>query len=100
MTVATVLEIGGGIGVIGVELLRQGASRAVLADASPANLEVAREEASNADLLDRWEIVAADFVRRADSVDDADIVTLDRSCAAIAPWTACVSSQRGWPMRP
>lgn len=77
-TGATVLDIGGGIGVIDQELLRRGSSRAVLVDASPAYLEVAREEASDAGLLDRLEIVAGDFVRRAGSVDDADIVTLDR----------------------
>jgi SAM-dependent methyltransferase len=75
---ATVLDIGGGIGVIDQELLRRGASRAVLIDASPAYLAAAREEASGAGLLDRWEIVAGDFVRHADSIDDADIVTLDR----------------------
>jgi magnesium-protoporphyrin O-methyltransferase len=75
---ATVLDIGGGIGVIDQELLRRGASGAVLVDASPAYLEAAREEAADAGLLDRWEIVAGDFVRRAESVDDADIVTLDR----------------------
>ncbi len=75
---ATVLDIGGGIGVIDQELLRRGASRAVLVDASPAYLEAAREEASDAGLLDRWEIMAGDFVRHAGSVDDADIVTLDR----------------------
>jgi SAM-dependent methyltransferase len=77
-TGATVLDVGGGIGVIDQELLRRGASRAVLIDASPAYLEAAREEALDAGLLDRWEIVAGDFVRRADDMDDADIVTLDR----------------------
>ena len=75
---ATVLDIGGGIGGIDQELLRRGASQAVLVDASPAYLEAAREEATNAGLLDRLEIVAGDFVRRAGSVADADIVTLDR----------------------
>jgi SAM-dependent methyltransferase len=77
-TGATVLDVGGGIGVIDQELIRLGASRAVLIDASPAYLEAAREEALDAGLLDRWQIVAGDFVRRADDMDDADIVTLDR----------------------
>ena len=75
---ATLLDIGGGIGVIDLELLRRGASQAVLVDASPAYLAAAREEASDAGLLDRWQIVAGDFVRHADSVATADIVTLDR----------------------
>jgi SAM-dependent methyltransferase len=75
---ATVLDVGGGIGVIDHELLRAGAGHAVLADASPAYLQVARQEARQANLLDRLEFVDGDFVVRASEIDAADIVTLDR----------------------
>jgi SAM-dependent methyltransferase len=75
---ATVLDIGGGIGVIDQELLQTGASRAVLVDASPAYLEVARAEAKRADLADRLDLVEGDFVRRAEETGNADIVTLHR----------------------
>ena len=75
---ATVLDVGGGIGVIDHELLKTRASTAVLVEASSAYLEVAREEARAADLLGRIEIVAGDFVQRADDIEAADIVTLDR----------------------
>jgi len=75
---STVLDVGGGIGVIDHELLRAGAGHAVLAEASPAYLAVARQEARRANLLDRLEFVEGDFVRRASEVDVADIVTLDR----------------------
>src|SRR5687768_17560447 len=75
---ATVLDVGGGIGVIDHELLAAGAGRAVLVEATPAYLEAARAEAAEADLLDRMEIVAGDFVRRAGEIEEADIVTLDR----------------------
>ena len=75
---ATVLDIGGGIGIIDRELLRAGAGRAVLVDASPAYLAVARNEARLASQLDRIEFVDGDFVRRASAIDPADIVTLDR----------------------
>jgi magnesium-protoporphyrin O-methyltransferase len=75
---ATVLDVGGGIGVIDHELLAAGARRAVLVEATPAYLEAARAEAEEAGLLDRMEIVAGDFVRRADDIGEADIVTLDR----------------------
>jgi magnesium-protoporphyrin O-methyltransferase len=75
---ATVLDVGGGIGVVDHELLRTGAGHAVLAEASPAYLEVAREEARRANLLDRLEFVDGDFVHRASEIDVADIVTLDR----------------------
>lgn len=75
---ATILDIGGGIGVIDLELLREGAGHAVLVDASEASLKVAREEARRANVLDRIEFVAGDFVREAANIDSADIVTLHR----------------------
>ncbi len=77
-TGSTILDVGGGIGVIDQELLRAGAGHAVLADASPSYLDVARQEARRLNLLDRIEFVDGDFVRRAGSLDAADIVTLDR----------------------
>jgi len=74
----TLLDIGGGIGVIDRELLRSGVGHAVLVDASRAYLDVARQEARTANLMDRFEIVDGDFVERAAEIDRADIVTLDR----------------------
>ena len=74
----SLLDIGGGVGIIDHELLRAGAGHAVLVDGSAAYLKVAREEASRAGLLDRIEFVQGDFVRRAAGIDEADIVTLDR----------------------
>ena len=62
---ASLLDVGGGIGVIDHELLRSGARSAVLVEASSAYLDAAREEAQEADLLDRLTIVEGDFVRRA-----------------------------------
>jgi magnesium-protoporphyrin O-methyltransferase len=77
-TGASVLDIGGGIGIVDVELLRAGAGHAVLVDASTAYLDVARQQARQAGVLDRIEFVEGDFVRRADAIERADIVTLDR----------------------
>jgi len=74
----TILDVGGGIGVIDQELLRAGAGHAVLVDAAPAYLDMARHEARRANILDRIELVEGDFVRRAGEIDAADIVTLDR----------------------
>jgi magnesium-protoporphyrin O-methyltransferase len=74
----SLLDIGGGIGIVDVELLRTGTGHAVLVDASTAYLEVARQQARRAGLLDRIEFVEGDFVRRADGIERADIVTLDR----------------------
>jgi SAM-dependent methyltransferase len=88
---ASVLDIGGGIGVIPQELLRAGAGRAVLVDASSAYLDVARNEARTSNLLDRVEFIEGDFVRRAASIDAADIVTLDRVVCCYPDAEALVS---------
>src|SRR3954451_18403981 len=74
----TIVDIGAGIGIIDRELLRDGAAHAVLVDGSRAYLDVARDVAREANLLDRVEIVEGAFTTRADEVDPADIVTLDR----------------------
>jgi SAM-dependent methyltransferase len=93
---ATVLDIGGGIGVIDHELLKTVASRAVLVEASPAFVTAAREEARVAGIEDRLEVVAADFARHAGEVAPADIVTLDRvvCCYPDAPALVSASVQR------
>ena len=75
---SSLLDIGGGIGVIDHELLRLGAGHAVLVDASGPAVEMARREARRRGTLDRLEFVDGDFVSRASDVDVADIVTLDR----------------------
>lgn len=77
-TGSTVLDIGAGVGIIDRSLLAAGAGRAVLVDASPAYLHVAREEGRIAGMLDRMEFVQGDFVREAAAIDRADLVTLDR----------------------
>ncbi len=110
---ATVLDIGGGIGVIGQELLRAGAGHVVHVEASEAYLEVARQEARRSNLLDRIEFVEGDFVRRAGALDKADIVTLDRVVCCYPDAEALVSlsvgrarrlfglvlPRDGWPIR-
>ena len=75
---STFIDIGGGVGAIQHELMRRGAARGTSADASPAYLAAARTEAEVRGYADRMEYVEGDFVREADKVDAADIVTLDR----------------------
>ena len=75
---ATVLDIGGGIGVVGQELLALGASAAMLVDASVASIEAAHEVAAERGTADRLTTIRADFVLHADSLESADIVVLDR----------------------
>lgn len=75
---STLLDIGGGIGIIDHELLDGGAGHAVLVDASAPAVQAAREEATRRGVLDRLDLVDGDFVSRAPTIEPADIVTLDR----------------------
>ncbi len=74
----TLLDIGGGIGLIQHELLRAGATGATSIEASAAYLQVARQEAARNGLERRITYVHGDFVGLADRIPHADIVTLDR----------------------
>lgn len=75
---ATLLDIGGGVGAIQLELLSAGAARATGADAATDYLEAARQEAERQGHADRIAFHHGDFVAIADQLEAADIVTLDR----------------------
>lgn len=75
---ASVLDIGGGIGAIQLELLAAGAGRAQAVDASEAYVETARAEAERRGYGDRTSGQVGDFVQLATSIEPADVVTLDR----------------------
>jgi len=92
---SSVLDVGGGIGIVDLELLHAGAGHATLVDASTAYLAVARDEARRAGVLDRIEFVEGDFVRRASSIDRADVVTLDRVICCYPDMEALVAESAG-----
>lgn len=74
----TLLDIGGGLGVIQLELLKGGAAAATSVEISSAYLEAARQEAARQGLSERIAWEHGDFVALAEDVPVADIVTLDR----------------------
>lgn len=74
----TLLDIGGGIGAIQLELLRAGAASATDVDASTGYLAVARAEAEREQLAGRIAYHHGNFVDLAAEVDPAGVVTLDR----------------------
>ena len=74
----TLLDIGGGVGGIQLELLRRGVQRATSVDASTGFIEAAREEAGRAGLADRIDHHHGDFLDVAEGISAADVVTLDR----------------------
>jgi SAM-dependent methyltransferase len=73
---ASLLDIGGGVGVIHHELLGAGASRAVHIDASLSYIRAAREEAERRGHANAVEFMHGDFVEMAPQ--PADVVTLDK----------------------
>ena len=75
---ASVLEVGGGIGALQVELLKAGAARAVNVELSPGYEEVAARLAHDEGIEERVERRLADFVAAGDSVEPADVVVLNR----------------------
>lgn len=74
----TLLDIGGGIGAIALELFKRGATIATEVDASPAYLTVAKAEATRQGVGERISTREGDFVALANETPTADIVTLDR----------------------
>jgi hypothetical protein len=74
----TLLDIGGGIGVIGLELLKDGVTAATEIEASPAYAAAARSEVRREGAAERVVVREGDFVALAEEVPEAGIVTLDR----------------------
>jgi magnesium-protoporphyrin O-methyltransferase len=75
---ATVLDVGGGVGVVHHELLDAGAATAVHVDAASAYVEVARRESERRGHAGAVRFLSGDFVKIAYATPDADVVTLDR----------------------
>jgi hypothetical protein len=74
----TLLDIGGGVGAIQHELLKNGARSAIAIDASSAYLYTASQEAERQGHADRIAYHQGDFVALAPQLPQADIVTLEK----------------------
>jgi magnesium-protoporphyrin O-methyltransferase len=83
---ATVLDIGGGVGMIGYELLDAGAASVTNVEASAAYLAAAREESARRGLAGRATLRLGDFTDLVGSTPPADIVTLDRVLNVYPDW--------------
>ena len=78
LTGATVLEIGGGVGEIGIELLRHGAAAVTSLELSSAYDEEAERLATEAGVSDRVRRRIVDIAASPAEVDAADLVVLHR----------------------
>jgi magnesium-protoporphyrin O-methyltransferase len=72
------LDVGGGIGVIAVELVTAGLASITFADASAGYLEAARRHLASRGASRAAQFFLGDFAATADTLPDADVVTLDR----------------------
>ena len=74
----SVLEVGGGVGEIHLELLRGGAARALNVELATQYETVASELIRDRSLGDRVERRLGDFVREAGAIPAADVVVMNR----------------------
>ena len=87
---ATLIDIGGGVGVVGAELLAAGGIALTDVDASAPYLAAARSEIERRGFGDRATFRHGDFVELADAVPPADVVTLDRVVCCYDDWESLV----------
>jgi 2-polyprenyl-3-methyl-5-hydroxy-6-metoxy-1,4-benzoquinol methylase len=87
----TLLDIGGGVGVVQHELLKGGARSAIAIEASSAYLQAARQEAERMGYADRMSYHQGDFVEIAPQLPHADIVTLEKVICCYPDMYALVS---------
>jgi magnesium-protoporphyrin O-methyltransferase len=87
----SLLDIGGGIGMIQDALLHDGVRSATVVDASAPYLAAAEQLALERGYRDRLQFVFGDFVANAASLPPADTVTLDRVICCYPDMTALVS---------
>ena len=89
---ASVLEIGGGVGAIEVELLRAGAARAVDVELSPYYEETARELWDEAGVADRAEYVVANVAADGKEIGPVDVVVMHRVVCCYPDYDALVGA--------
>lgn len=88
----TLLDIGGGVGVIHHELLADTARTATHVDASEAYIREARQEAARRGHTQHVKFIHADFVDIASDLQESDIVTLDRVVCCYPDFRALLQS--------
>lgn len=87
----TLLDIGGGVGAISMELLKSGVSAATQVDASPAYVAASTEEATREGVSERFAARQGDFVALAPETPQVGIVTLDKVICCYPDMRALVS---------
>ena len=89
------LEVGGGVGALQLELLRAGATRAVNVELSPEYERFAAELARESGLEERLDRRIADFAAAPDEVEPADDVVMNRVVCCYPDVDALVGGAAG-----
>lgn len=74
----SLLDVGSGIGVIPLELHKDGIGAITDVDASSGYIQVAKEEAQHAGTLEKTKYLFGNFVELADELESHDVATLDK----------------------
>jgi 2-polyprenyl-3-methyl-5-hydroxy-6-metoxy-1,4-benzoquinol methylase len=92
----TLLEVGGGIGAIEIELLQAGVARAVNVELTPTYETAAGELLVESGLDDRVQRLVMDFAEAGVEVEPADVVVMNRviCCYPDMPKLACAAADR------
>jgi magnesium-protoporphyrin O-methyltransferase len=92
---ATVLEIGGGVGDIQIELLRRGAATATNLELSPAYEDDAARLLDDAELRARVSRRLADIATDPEAVEMADVVVLNRVVCCYPDYAKLLAAAAG-----
>ena len=92
---ATVLDVGGGNGAIGLELLKAGAERVITVELSSSYDATAIELAREAGVEDRVERRVMDFADAAEGLPEADVVVMHRVVCCYPDGEALVTAAAG-----
>jgi 2-polyprenyl-3-methyl-5-hydroxy-6-metoxy-1,4-benzoquinol methylase len=92
---ATVLDVGGGNGALGLELLKAGAERAITVELSSSYDATAVELAREAGFEDRIERRIVDFAEAAEQLPEADVVVMHRVVCCYPDGESLVAAAAG-----
>ncbi len=88
----SLLDVGGGLGMIAHQLLPAGITQATHVEASSAFVAGAEKEARRLGLAEQMSIMHGDFVQIGSQVPEADVVTLDKVICCYADYEGLVNA--------
>ena len=87
----SLLDIGGGVGAVSFELMKNGIRETTYVDISKAYSEVMLREAEERNLKDKVTVYLGDFTELAEKINPVDIVTLDKVICCYPDYKELVS---------